>query len=81
MALYFLLYLLVATGLIRKTPALLLAEDLSVAKLFTALENPATAPYLLLIGLSIGAFESCLIVSLFSAVLKKGTHTNTLLHY
>ncbi|KAI2610788.1 MFS general substrate transporter [Hypoxylon fragiforme] len=52
MALYFLLYLLVATGLI-------------------PLENPATAPYLLLIGLSIGAFESCLIVSLFSAVLKK----------
>ncbi|KAI1106397.1 MFS general substrate transporter [Jackrogersella minutella] len=35
------------------------------------LERPATAPYLLLIGLSIGTFESCLIVSLFATVPKK----------
>ncbi|KAI1135825.1 MFS general substrate transporter [Hypoxylon sp. FL0543] len=35
------------------------------------LERPATAPYLLLIGLSLGASESCLIVSLFTAVQKK----------
>ncbi|KAI1769914.1 MFS general substrate transporter [Hypoxylon cercidicola] len=35
------------------------------------LEKSITAPYLLLIGLSLGAFESCLIVSLFSMVEKK----------
>ncbi|KAI0133341.1 hypothetical protein F4776DRAFT_129850 [Hypoxylon sp. NC0597] len=51
MIIYFILYLLVATGMI-------------------PLESPSTAPYLLLIGLSLGAFESCLIVSLFAAVKK-----------
>ncbi|KAI0885080.1 MFS general substrate transporter [Annulohypoxylon maeteangense] len=35
------------------------------------LENPATAPCLLLIGLSLGVFESSLIVSLFGTVQKK----------
>ncbi|ORY67029.1 major facilitator superfamily domain-containing protein [Pseudomassariella vexata] len=34
-------------------------------------ENPALAPYFLLIGLSIGVTESCLIVSLFSMVKKR----------
>ncbi|KAI0834244.1 MFS general substrate transporter [Hypoxylon sp. FL0890] len=52
MIIYFILYLLVSSGII-------------------PLEKPATAPYLLLIGLSLGAFESCLIVSLFTAVQKK----------
>ncbi|OTA57910.1 MFS general substrate transporter [Hypoxylon sp. EC38] len=51
MIIYFILYLLVATGII-------------------PLERPSTAPYMLLIGLSLGAFESCLIVSLFAAVKK-----------
>ncbi|KAI1214381.1 MFS general substrate transporter [Annulohypoxylon truncatum] len=35
------------------------------------LEKPATAPYLLLVGLSLGVFESSLIVSLFATVQKK----------
>ncbi|KAI1439985.1 MFS general substrate transporter [Annulohypoxylon stygium] len=35
------------------------------------LEKPSTAPYLLLIGLSLGVFESSLIVSLFASVTKK----------
>ncbi|KAI2602327.1 MFS general substrate transporter [Hypoxylon sp. NC1633] len=52
MAIYFVLYILVSTGII-------------------PLEKPATAPYLLLIGLSLGVFESCLIVSLFATVEKK----------
>ncbi|KAI1374757.1 MFS general substrate transporter [Hypoxylon crocopeplum] len=52
MAIYFILYLLISTGII-------------------PLEKPATAPCLLLLGLSLGAFESCLIVSLFAAVEKK----------
>ncbi|KAI2463846.1 MFS general substrate transporter [Annulohypoxylon bovei var. microspora] len=35
------------------------------------LEKPAAAPYLLLVGLSLGVFESSLIVSLFATVEKK----------